>query len=349
MLIELAERAWLPDALIRLGIRRLLTQRLAQERADDAMTVEQVKRDRMEVSGSGALAVAQDAANDQHYEVPAAFYQMVLGPHLKYSACLWEEGVDSLRQAEEAMLRLTCRRAELHDGQDILELGCGWGSLSLWMARQYPRSRITVVSNSASQKAWIDARASEGGLTNLQVITADVTGFDPGRQYDRVVSVEMFEHMRNHAELMRRIAGWLKPDGRLFVHIFCHRNAFYAFEDEGQGNWMSRTFFTGGVMPSYDLLSRCQDSLPLVQSWRVNGRHYSRTLEAWLDRADEAEQRLIPLLEESYGPGQGRRWLQRWRIFFMACSELFGYGEGEEWFVGHYLFRKPGRSDLLGQ
>lgn len=341
MLIELAERAWLPDGMIRMGIKRLLSRRLAQESAGSDEQLETIKRERIEESRRGPIAVAQDAANDQHYEVPAAFYRKVLGPHLKYSSCLWETGVADLASAEEAMLRLTCERAGLVDGQQVLELGCGWGSLSLWMARQYPASRITAVSNSQTQKHWIDDRARELGLDNLCVVTADVTEFDPGRRFDRVVSVEMFEHLRNHAELMRRIAGWLLPEGRLFVHIFCHREAFYPFEDEGQANWMSRTFFTGGVMPSFDLLQRCQDSLALERSWRVNGKHYARTLEAWLQRADEHEQELAPILEATYGTGQGRRWLQRWRIFFMACSELFGYGDGEEWFVGHYLFRLP--------
>lgn len=340
MLIELAEKGWLPDRLIRFGIRRLLARRLQQEHATDPREVDRLKAERIDSFRQGPIAVQQGAANDQHYEVPAAFYTRVLGPHLKYSSGLWEKGVHDLAVAEEAMLRLTCERAGLADGQDILELGCGWGSLTLWMAAQYPNSRITALSNSTGQKAWIDQRAAERGLDNLEVVTADVTEYRTERRYHRVVSVEMFEHMRNHAELMRRIAGWLLPDGKLFVHIFCHRELFYPFEDEGDASWMSKMFFTGGVMPSFDLLPRCQDSLELERAWKVNGRHYARTLEAWLHNADEREDEILAVLEGTCGSESARVWLQRWRIFFMACSELFAWGDGREWFVGHYLFSR---------
>ena len=238
------------------------------------------------------------------------------------------------------MLALTGERAELANGQEILELGCGWGSLTLWMAAHYPGSRITAVSNSASQKAWITERAAERGLDNLRVITADVTVFQPERRYDRVVSVEMFEHMRNHRELMRRIHDWLNPGGKLFVHIFVHRELTYLFETQGASNWMGRYFFTGGVMPAFDWLPRCAGELALEDRWAVNGRHYGRTLEAWLAKADDHRRPLIRLLEEGYGEGEGAVWLQRWRMFFMACAELFNYGGGDEWFVGHYRFRR---------
>jgi len=339
MIIEMAERGLAPDTLIRLGIRRLLKKRLQAEQVDSPDRVEQRKRALMKICAEGPVAVEQQAANEQHYEVPAGFYQKVLGARLKYSSGLWTPDVRTLTEAEEAMLALTCERAGLANGQQILELGCGWGSLSLWMAEKYPGATVTAVSNSASQKAFIDATARDRGLNNLTVITADAARFEPEGRYDRVVSVEMFEHMRNHRELMRRIHGWLVPGGKLFVHIFCHRDAFYPFEIEGEENWMGRMFFTGGVMPSFDLLERSQDWYTVEGSWRVNGRHYSRSLEAWLDNADARRDEVIPVLAETYGRAEAEIWLQRWRMFFMACSELFRYRNGEEWFVGHYLFK----------
>jgi cyclopropane-fatty-acyl-phospholipid synthase len=339
MMIALAEHRIAPDSLIRFGIRRLLKQRLAGEYAAcTAEGIESRKQSLMAELASGPVAVAQQEANDQHYEVPARFYQLALGPHLKYSSAYWGDGVRTLEEAEAAMLALTCERAELEDGQKVLELGCGWGSLSLWMAEHYPHSSFVSVSNSASQRQYIEQQAEVRGLKNLTVITADVSGFSPQGRFDRVVSVEMFEHMRNHRELMRRIHSWLVPGGKLFVHIFCHRELFYPFEVEGEANWMGRYFFTGGVMPSFDLLDRSQDWYQLEQAWQVNGKHYSRTLEAWLDNTDAREAQIMPVLVATYGEVEAKLWLQRWRMFFMACSELFGYGDGTEWFVGHYRF-----------
>ncbi|WP_101674926.1 SAM-dependent methyltransferase [Alloalcanivorax mobilis] len=335
MIIRLAESGLLPDILIRGGIRHLLGKRLAGEQSrhqqQDAL-LEELSR--------GPVAIAQQQANEQHYEVDARFYERVLGPRLKYSSALWPEGVNDLAGAEQAMLALSAERAGLADGQDILELGCGWGSLTLWMGERYPGSRVTAVSNSSTQRAWIMEQARVRGLNNVQVITADAATFDPRARYDRVVSVEMFEHMRNHRELTSRIAGWLKPDGKLFVHVFCHRQLTYLFETEGASNWMGRYFFTGGVMPSFDWLPRCATDLALEQSWAVNGSHYGRTLEAWLANADARRGELVALLDEGYGKGQGALWLQRWRMFFMACAELFNYGGGDEWFVAHYVFQR---------
>ena len=335
MMIQMAESGLLPDALVRFGIRRLLGKRLEQER-------QKHNRDDLENAlKQGPVAVGQNEANEQHYEVDSRFYEQVLGPYLKYSSAYWPDGVNDLAEAERAMLAMTCERAELENGQDILEMGCGWGSLTLWMAEHYPGSRITAISNSASQKAFIMGRAREKGLTNVRVITADASLFHPDQPFDRVVSVEMFEHMRNHTALMARIHDWLKPGGKLFIHVFCHRNLTYLFEDEGSSDWMARYFFTGGMMPSYDWLPHCAGKLEEEQRWAVNGTHYARTLEAWLDLADQKQSRLIPLLDEVYGKGQGKVWLQRWRMFFMACAELFDYRGGEEWFVAHYLFSRP--------
>jgi cyclopropane-fatty-acyl-phospholipid synthase len=339
VIIELAERGLAPDILIRMGIRRMLKKRLGAEQASNLEAVERRKVALMKTCAEGPIAVEQHSANEQHYEVPAGFYKMVLGARLKYSSGYWSDKVRTLTEAEETMLALTCERAELESGQSVLELGCGWGSLSLWMAEKYPASSITAVSNSTSQKAYIDQSAQDRGLHNLRVITADAATLSAPGTFDRVVSVEMFEHMRNHGELMQRIHQWLAPGGKLFVHIFCHKDAFYPFEVEGEQNWMGRMFFTGGVMPSFDLLDRSQECFTLEQSWRVNGVHYARSLEAWLDNADARREEVLPLLAQTYGREQAKVWLQRWRMFFMACSELFGYADGEEWFVGHYLFK----------
>jgi len=328
--IELAERGLLPDALTRLGIRRLLDQRLAEERAA------QPRPDFRQSLRDGPVAPVPEKANEQHYEVPAEFFVGALGRHLKYSSAYWPVGVDTLDEAEATMLALTCERAAIEDGQEILELGCGWGSLTLWMAEHYPNARITAVSNSASQREFILGR-SPG---NVEVITADMNDFDIDRQFDRVVSVEMFEHMRNYDELFRRVARWLRDDGKLFVHVFCHREHAYPFETEGDDNWMGRYFFTGGQMPSFDLFREVQDSLALDEAWEVNGTHYGKTSEAWLTNLDRRRADVMPVLERTYGREEARRWFHRWRMFFLACAELFNYRDGKEWLVGHYRFEK---------
>jgi cyclopropane-fatty-acyl-phospholipid synthase len=292
------------------------------------------------------VAVETQAANEQHYEVPSAFFQQVLGPHLKYSSCYFDPGVTDLGEAEARMLALTCERAALRDGEDILELGCGWGSLTLWMAAQYPRARITAVSNSRTQKQFIDARAAERGLRNVEVLTCDVNvlDFPADRRFDRVVSVEMFEHMRNYETLLRRIAGWMRPEATLFVHIFTHREFAYPFEVRGggdsPGDWMSRHFFTGGIMPSDDLLLYFQSDLQLRSHWHVPGVHYQKTSEAWLANMDRGRAVLMPLFEDTYGPRDARKWWVYWRVFFMSCAELWGYRGGGEWLVSHYLFQR---------
>ena len=337
--IDLLERGLLPDVVIRWGIRRLLGDRLRQEDRGNAEANRRAQQAFIEELKRSPVAIATDKANEQHYELPPVFFRTILGPRLKYSSCLWSGGVRDLGAAEEAMLKLTCERAAIADGMDILELGCGWGSLTLWMAEMYPGARITSVSNSKPQREFIEGVCAQRGFRNVRVITADMNDFAAEGRFDRVVSVEMFEHMRNYRELMKRIASWLKPGGKLFVHIFVHRLFSYPFETEGASNWMGRYFFTGGIMPSDDLLLHFQEDLVIEDHWRVNGRHYEKTLLAWLDLMDRARSTVMPVMEQVYGAGEALKWFVRWRVFMLACAGLFGYRHGEEWFVSHYLFR----------
>ena len=337
--IELAERGQLPEFALRAGIRRLLRGRLRQIGEGGSAAVARRRGELLEALRQGPIAVATREANEQHYEVPAELFQRVLGARLKYSGCYWPDGTDGLDQAEEAMLELTCRRAGVEDGMEILDLGCGWGSLSLWLAERYPRSRVLAVSNSEPQRHFIEARAAERGFDRLEVVTCDINRFHSSRAFDRVISVEMFEHMRNYRELLARIAGWLVPDGRLFVHVFCHRQRPYLFERDGSADWMARHFFTGGLMPSADLFLEFGEDLRVEESWLVDGRHYERTARAWQRRLEADRAAVLELFGEVYGAGEARRWYHRWRLFFLACAELFAYNEGREWLVGHYRLR----------
>ena len=344
-MIELCERGLLPDALTRYGIRRLCERRLQEEgNARPELAQARFAGLLRELSES-PIAIETAAANAQHYELPTRFFQLCLGARLKYSSCYYASGDESLDQAEEAMLALYGERAQLADGQRILELGCGWGSLSLWMAQRYPNARITAVSNSATQRAHIEAACRLRGLGNVQVLTCDVNALElEARAFDRCVSIEMFEHMRNYDTLFARIARWLADDGKLFVHIFCHRTLMYPFETAGEDNWMGRHFFTGGLMPSADTLLHFQQHLGLEQRWLLPGTHYQRTANHWLARQDANKAEVMAVLREAYGDQAGR-WHQRWRMFWMACAELFGYDGGSEWLVGHYRFGKPGLTD----
>jgi cyclopropane-fatty-acyl-phospholipid synthase len=285
------------------------------------------------------IAEHTDAANEQHYEVPAAFFQACLGPRLKYSSCLYAPG-ETLAQAEDRALAETVARADLKDGQRILELGCGWGSLSLWMAREFPNAKIISVSNSASQGDYIRGRAAALRLTNLTVATADMNDFTPAGagQFDRVVSVEMFEHMANWRALLGRVKSWLKPDGRLFIHIFTHKTGPYRFDVEDEADWIAQHFFAGGVMPSHNLMRQFPDLFTVEEDWRWSGTHYEQTALDWLANYDRNIAEIRPVLKAVYGD-KATLWHRRWRLFFLATAGLFGHRGGEEWGVSHYRLK----------
>jgi cyclopropane-fatty-acyl-phospholipid synthase len=317
---RLIESGRVPDPCLRLGIRAVCATRLRRESGRPP----EFKDEFIERLRSSPIAEQVDKANEQHYEVPAAFFRLVLGPRLKYSSCLWPDGVTTLQQAEDAMLELTCKRAGVEDGMTLLDLGCGWGSLTGWLSERYPKAEIVAVSNSRLQRAWIESLR----LPNVRVITADVNRLDLDEHFDRILSVEMLEHMRNYEALLARIASWLEPGGRFFCHVFSHDRFAYAYED----GWMARRFFSGGTMPSDDLLPRFDRDLALESRWRVSGLHYARTAEAWLERLDANRLEVERAV--------GRHGAENWRVFFLACAELWGYRSGTEWLVSHYCFSK---------
>ncbi|MBI3502189.1 MAG: class I SAM-dependent methyltransferase [Bacteroidetes bacterium] len=336
----LLEKNIIPDSLICWKIRQLLQQRLYEENKGSAEANKKYLLELIDELKNSPIAVETNSANEQHYEVPTEFYKLVLGKHLKYSSCYYKEGVSDLNTAECDMLELTCERAELKDGMEILELGCGWGSLSLFIAEKFPKSNITSVSNSRTQKIYIDNEAKKRNISNLTIITADMNHFSGDKKFDRVISVEMFEHMRNYHELMKRISNWLKEDGKLFVHIFTHKKSAYKFEIKDESDWMSKYFFTGGIMPNNDLLFYFDEHLVKENFWIVNGTHYSKTSEAWLKNMDSNKKEIISIFGNTYGKENALKWFVYWRIFFMACAELWGFNNGNEWMVCHYLFRK---------
>ncbi len=331
-LIQLAESGMIPDFLIRQGIRQLLAKRLADSAAES-----ELERAAFLMSmRSGALALVPEKANEQHYEVPPEFFGLVLGKHRKYSSAYYPSESTTLDAAEQEMLNLTIERAELSSATSILELGCGWGSLTLEMARRFPSTPITAVTNSQDQATYVRAQARERGLHLVTVIKTDMNEFSPTQQFSRIVSIEMFEHMRNYQELLRRVSSWLTPDGKVFVHIFCHQSHRYPFVSTGADDWMANYFFSGGLMPNFDIFSNFPDHLRVEESWKVDGTNYSTTSRHWLENLDRHRDEVKSLFRSHYGEKDAGKWLQRWRIFFMACEELFGYDSGTEWIVGHY-------------
>lgn len=338
---RLLEKNILPDWLIRIGIRTLNRQRL---RSESAGTLEERQlrfQALIERLRQSPIAINTREANEQHYELPPEFFEIVLGEHLKYSSGYWKQTTRDLSQAEKDMLELTCLRADLADARDILEIGCGWGSLTLFMAQKFPRARITAVSNSAPQRKYIEERLTRLGLRNVTIITADINEFKTAKKFDRVVSVEMFEHARNYERLFTKVSGFLKKNGKLFLHVFTHRELAYTFEPAGKSDWMARYFFTGGTMPSNHLFFYFSaPSFVAEQHWLVDGSHYARTSEAWLRNLDRNRRRIFEIFNRTYGPAGALRWFSYWRIFFLAVAELFATRGGSEWMVNHYLFRK---------
>jgi cyclopropane-fatty-acyl-phospholipid synthase len=338
--LDWTERGLVPDSVIRAGIRRLCRQRLKDIGANDVQLSGRTMQAFVAQMDASDIALVPEIANEQHYEVPPEFFSHVLGTHAKYSCCYWSGSAQGLNEAESDALTKTVQHAQIRDGMKILDLGCGWGSLSLWIAEHFPACQVTSVSNSGPQGRFIERSAQERGLVNIQVLTRDMNDFQPDETYDRIVSVEMFEHMRNYRKLFRRISRWLKPQGRFFMHIFCHRTCAYEFLDEGPSDWMGRHFFSGGIMPSDDLPLRFQGDLKLLTQHRWNGTHYEKTANAWLSNMDNKREEIMPIMAKTYGENAAEKWFQRWRIFFMACAELFGFRQGREWYVGHYVFEQ---------
>ena len=339
-LIKMAENGTLPDFLIKIGIKRLCEQRLHWADNLGPEKLQEHHQSWVNTLKESPIALVPEKANEQHYEVPPAFFDIVLGKHLKYSSGFWEKGCNDIDKSELDMLELSSKRAQLDDNMKILELGCGWGSLTLFMARKYPNSSITAVSNSNDQRKYIESKCEKLKITNVKVITCDMNDFSIDDTFDRVVSIEMFEHMRNYQKLLNNISNFLKDGGKLFVHIFTHHTMVYPYEDNGPGDWMAREFFSGGLMPSHNLLLNFQDNLNIESSWRVNGTHYEKTSYAWLEKMDNNKNDILTIFNETYGKDDAKMWFQRWRIFFLSCAVMFGLKNGSEYGVSHYRFTK---------
>lgn len=337
----LLDRGWVPDCWIRSGIRAKLAAKLKEESAGGDQAIAKRKQAVIDFLRQAPVTEETEAANEQHYEVPAEFYRNVLGRYLKYSCGYWKSGHDDLDRAEADMLALYCERARVKDGHRILDMGCGWGSLTLYLAEHFPMSKITAISNSHSQRDYIEGQCRQRGFENVQVITADIGRYQFQDQFDRILSVEMLEHVRNYDRLLDRVSSWLTQEGLMFVHIFAHQRFAYTYSTEEASDWIGRHFFSGGTMPSADLLPSFSDYFSLKNSWQVNGKHYQKTCAAWLKRMDESKAEIMPVFQKTYG-SEAQAFFYRWRVFFMACEELFGFGDGKEWLVCHYLF-EPAR------
>ena len=339
-IIDLMEKGLVPDRLIRAGVNHLNRVRLKEEIPKTQELIAKKVNDFVELLKNSPLAIETQKANEQHYELPPEFFVLSLGARKKYSCCYFPNGNETLDQAEIHSLNQVCERAKLSDGQEILELGCGWGSLSLFMAEKYPNSKIIGVSNSHPQREYIEAECKKRNLTNLTIKTCDINVLELPNQFDRIVSIEMFEHVRNYQILFSRLYSWLKPKGKLFIHVFCHKDVPYLFEDKNDDDWMTRYFFLGGQMPSKDLFLRFSDQFNLLNQWTVNGNHYALTSEWWLKNMDKNKKRIMEIFKVTYGD-QAVAWWNRWRVFYLACAEFFAFNKGEEWHVVHYLFEKP--------
>ena len=343
LIYDLIATGLVPQFLIRRGIRQMLKAKLQGFRLDNPEQIVQETRYFAEQLHSYPIAIETDRANTQHYEVPVAFFSNILGPAMKYSCCLFEEG-DDLAAAEERMLALSCKRAEIVDGHSILDLGCDWGAMTLFCAQKFPQSQVTAVSNSRFQRQYIESKADQLGLTNVRVITCDINALSfPNDTFDRIISIEMFEHVKNYAVLLKNISSWLKAQGKLFVHIFTHAHYQYHFGQDSN-DWLAKYFFSGGTMPSHQLLGCFDKDMKIVKDWKISGVHYQKTAESWLQNMNLHRQALMPILASTYGDQQVQRWWMYWRLFFLACSELWGYEHGREWGVSHYLFER--RSDI---
>jgi len=333
---KLVETDFIPETIIRIVVRAMLSQKLKEEQ----LSTPQKKQERLmqfvEELKLSPIAIETKAANKQHYELPTSFFQLILGPNLKYSCALWNNPQDTLEQAEENMLSLYCKRAEITDGQSILDLGCGWGSMSLYLAKNYPNSKITALSNSSTQREYIENKANQLKLNNLKVITANISEYSTESKYDRIVSIEMFEHMKNYQELLRKLKIWLLPKGKLFVHIFCHKD--YAYNYDSETDWLAEHFFSGGTMPSNDLLLYFQNDFSLSNHWVIDGEHYKKTANAWLANMKKHKKNILSIISSTYGDRETKKWWVYWKLFFIACAETWGYQKGSQWLVSHYLF-----------
>jgi cyclopropane-fatty-acyl-phospholipid synthase len=344
----LIARGWVPDFMIRGSIRKRLSQTIHEESKKGQTHGPNRILDFVDELKRAPIAVSTQEESKKPLEMPPRFFETILGRGMKYSSGYWREGVVNLDLSESDMLETTLWRAEIVDGHNILELGCGWGSLSLLAAFRFPNSRVTAVSNSSLQKSYIEQKAAERGITNLTVITADMNQFETDEKYDRVVSIEMFEHMRNYEKLLDKISSWLTPEGKLFVHLFCHHKYAYLYESSNRRDWIARYFFKGGIMPSENLLLYFDNKFQIENRWKIPGTHYQKTCRAWLERMDKNKDGILQIFREVYGAKDAKRWMSRWRVFFMSCEELFGYKNGEEWYVTHYLLKKktPQESSL---